>query len=72
MANRRIGERPMTPAERKRRSRTLALGGVLGHLQSAEKLVGLLRHKVDRPDLVELVDDLDVHLVTARELLPGS
>lgn len=72
MARQRIGDKPMTAAERKRRSRTLALGGVLGHLQSAEELVQLLRHREDRPDLVEVVDDIELHLALAKELLPGS
>jgi len=36
MVARRIGERAMTPAERKARSRALALGGVVAHLDQAD------------------------------------
>ena len=72
MANRRIGDRPMTASERKARSRALALGGTLGHLQVAEDLIKVLRYEVDRPDLVDRLDDLELHVQLAKDLLPGA
>ena len=81
-----IGDRAMTPAERKARSRTLALGGIVGHLDEAVRSMEDLRRELARRGLwdgngnalpgnealVEALLDLGTHLDLARSHVPYS
>ena len=64
----------LTPAERKARSRAMMLGGLAGHLEEAERALGLVRHEIVRmtPELEAALDAVQVHLREARHLLPRA
>lgn len=70
-----IGERAMTAAERKARSRALSLGGVVGHLDQAHAALDALRAAL-RVHLVgeaaEAFAEVELHLSLARSYVPNS
>lgn len=64
-----LGKRPLTPAERQARSRAKRFGGCLGHLQVADELCKVLRYEIDRPELLDRLEDLELHIALARQAL---
>lgn len=68
-----IGDRPMTAAERKARSRALALGGIVSHIDLAVAALEQLRKAVKLEGAAaEAFVDLELQLSVARSLVPNS
>jgi hypothetical protein len=68
-----IGDRPMTAAERKARSRALVLGGIVSHIELAVVALEQLRQAVKLEGAAaEAFIDLELQLSLARSLVPNS
>lgn len=79
MPRRPINDRPMTPAERKARSRALQLGAVDGQLMIAERDLSLLVRSLkdgapgmNLTDIRAQIEDALIHVSGARLSLPRS
>lgn len=71
-----IGKTAMTAAERKARSRALALGGIVGHIEQAQATLERLRRALGTQlltrEAAEAFVDLELHLSLARSYVPNS